>query len=136
MYRYKFQHELGRLVQNPDLRVGDSEREETGEQLRRAHAEGRLDAEEFQQRIERCYKAKTVGDLRALVVDLPGEPRQRERSFGRGPRLLPRWGAAVPILLTIFVIAAVIHHHVFWVLLPLFFVMRFWVWRRRPHFGI
>ena len=41
---------------------------------------------EFQQRVERCYKAITVGELEELVTDLP---RQDERDEGRSLRRFP-----------------------------------------------
>ena len=59
---------------DPNLRAADADREATSERLRRHHAEGRLDAEEFQERVDRCYQAKTVGELEQLVTDLPPEP--------------------------------------------------------------
>lgn len=55
----------------PNLRIGDAEREETLERLRSAHAEGRLDADEFYGRLDQAYGAKTYADLDALVLDLP-----------------------------------------------------------------
>ena len=123
-----------RFDPDPSLRVGDAEREQTADRLRRSHTEGRLDAEEFQERLERCYTAKTAGELRQLVADLPGEQRAPGPFSGRrslrGWRLVPLF----PILLTIFLVSALIHGHWFglWLLLPLFFVSRFWFWRRRP----
>ncbi len=139
MYEYRFQYDAEQSGQ--DLRVGDREREQTGERLRRAHAEGRLDAEEFQERIERCYKAKTAGELSGLVADLPGEQRRSERRATLPLGLVPRWAAVLPVLFAIFLVAAVIHGHVLWALLPLLFVTRFLLWgrlwrRRRPYFGL
>lgn len=55
----------------PNLRVGDAEREDTLERLRAAHAEGRLDADEFYGRLDEAYRSRTYADLDALVVDLP-----------------------------------------------------------------
>ena len=53
------------------IRAADADRERTAERLRTAHAEGRLDLTEFQERLERCYEAKTFGQLGELVRDLP-----------------------------------------------------------------
>ncbi|MCX3062045.1 DUF1707 SHOCT-like domain-containing protein [Streptomyces beihaiensis] len=55
-----------------DLRASDADRDRTADILREALAEGRLDAEEHAERIERAYRAKTVGELEPLVRDLPG----------------------------------------------------------------
>ena len=64
------------------LRASDSDREQIAEQLRHATAEGRLSADELEQRLEALYAARTYGELDALVTDLPverhvGEPRVR-----------------------------------------------------------
>ena len=67
-----------------DLRASDAERSATVDILRRHHAEGRLDTTELEERIERCYAAKTRGELDALTADLPGSRRRRRES--RRPR--------------------------------------------------
>ncbi|MBT2367001.1 DUF1707 and DUF2154 domain-containing protein [Streptomyces sp. ISL-10] len=53
------------------MRASDSERERVAERLREAVAEGRLDMEEFEQRLEAAYTARTHGELAPLVRDLP-----------------------------------------------------------------
>jgi hypothetical protein len=55
----------------PEMRASDSERERVAERLRDAVAEGRLDLEEFEQRLDATYKARTHGELEPLVSDLP-----------------------------------------------------------------
>lgn len=55
----------------PEMRASDSERERVAERLREAVAEGRLDMEEFEQRLEAAYGARTHGELAPLVRDLP-----------------------------------------------------------------
>ena len=70
------QYFLNRIAgPDPNLRAADADRERIAERLRNGHAEGRLDMDEFQQRLERCYEAKTLGELRELVKDLPREDR-------------------------------------------------------------
>ncbi|WP_375256599.1 DUF1707 domain-containing protein [Streptomyces sp. PKU-EA00015] len=54
-----------------EMRASDSERERVAERLREAVAEGRLDMEEFGQRLEAAYSARTHGELVPLVRDLP-----------------------------------------------------------------
>jgi hypothetical protein len=54
-----------------DLRASDADRDRVADILREALAEGRLDAGEHAERIERAYAAKTVGQLQPLVRDLP-----------------------------------------------------------------
>ncbi|GGU73217.1 hypothetical protein GCM10010260_01090 [Streptomyces filipinensis] len=55
----------------PDLRAADADRERVAEVLRDALAEGRLDMEEFEERLEAAYKARTYGELAPLTRDLP-----------------------------------------------------------------
>jgi hypothetical protein len=117
---------------DPSLRAADTDREATGERLRRHHADGRLDTEELQERIDRCYQAKTVGELEQLVTDLPPEPTSEGRLHPGRMRMIP----LVPIVIAIVVISAVSggHHGHFglWLLIPLFFLFRFWLWPHRP----
>ncbi|THA28318.1 DUF1707 and DUF2154 domain-containing protein [Streptomyces sp. A1277] len=54
------------------MRASDAERERIAEILREAVAEGRLEMEEFDQRLDRAYRARTHGELEPLVRDLPG----------------------------------------------------------------
>jgi hypothetical protein len=53
------------------LRAADADRERVVEALRQHHVDGRLDAEELNQRIDRAYAAKTFGELDEVTTDLP-----------------------------------------------------------------
>ncbi len=53
------------------MRASDAERERIAEVLREAVAEGRLDMEEFDERLNAAYTARTHGELEPLVRDLP-----------------------------------------------------------------
>jgi hypothetical protein len=53
------------------LRASDADRDHVAALLGQALAEGRLDAEEHSERLESVYRAKTLGELRPLVADLP-----------------------------------------------------------------
>ena len=67
----------------PDgLRVGDAERDEVAAALREHYAQGRLDRDEFDERLERALPARTHADLRALLADLPDPSAARP---GAGP---------------------------------------------------
>ncbi|MEV5519952.1 DUF1707 SHOCT-like domain-containing protein [Streptomyces pseudogriseolus] len=55
----------------PDLRASDADREQVAEVLREALAEGRLDMEEFEERLDAVYRARTYGELAPLTRDLP-----------------------------------------------------------------
>lgn len=60
----------------PEMRASDAERERVAETLREAVAEGRLEMEEFEHRLEATYKACTHGELEPLVRDLPAPGTQ------------------------------------------------------------
>jgi len=84
------------------MRVSDADRDAAAEQLREHFAQGRLAPDEFDERISAALGAKTAGDLRRVMADLPG-PAMAQRDAGgrapsrpwpgprayRGPRLLP-----------------------------------------------
>jgi Domain of unknown function (DUF1707) len=114
------------------LRVGDSERETVGEILRQQHLDGRLDADEFQERLERCLTAKTYAELDALVADFPSPDAERDRG-GRAWGWRPRPFAFLPLAL----IAAIVVSggHLLWLAFPLFFffVLRPLLWRSWAH---
>lgn len=55
----------------PGVRASDAEREALVERLNAATGEGRLDLEEFSERLELAYAARTRAELEALVEDLP-----------------------------------------------------------------
>jgi uncharacterized membrane protein len=56
------------------LRASDADREQLVDVLKTAFGEGRLTQDEYTTRMEQAYTAKTYGELRALVSDLPGGP--------------------------------------------------------------
>ena len=84
------------------IRASDADRELVSARLRDHFAEGRLTREELDERVTAALNAKTVGDLRSLMADLPGPgpvPQQAGMPpwaaaptpvfVRRGPRLLP-----------------------------------------------
>jgi hypothetical protein len=88
------------------LRASDSDRDQVSERLRHATAEGRLSADELDQRLEALYAARTCGELDALLADLPinrslGQPRVR---LGR----LIGTVSAVTLALAVFVALAML----------------------------
>lgn len=87
-------------AESPELRCSDADRDKVADQLREHYAEGRLDLDEFQERTNAVYAAKTFGDLAPLTADLPArpvpeqpqEPKDDEEvgASGRG-RLMAMW---------------------------------------------
>ena len=76
------------------MRASDADREAVAAKLRDHYAEGRLDQDELDERVSAALTAKTVGDLRRLMTDLPEPapvaPRAAYRPQGAGP---PPWVA-------------------------------------------
>jgi hypothetical protein len=84
------------------IRISDADRERVTARLRDHFAEGRLTSEELEERITAALSAKTFGDLRRIMADLP-EPALvpppstpsppwvgRPGALAwRGPRILP-----------------------------------------------
>jgi hypothetical protein len=118
------------------LRVGDEERDAVADVLRREHVNGRLDALEFQERLDRCLVAKTYADLDDLVADLPAAATPRSR--GARAWVHRPWPGG---LVALAVLAAVVASggRVLWLAFPLFvfFVLRPLAWRPwgRGHHG-
>lgn len=55
----------------PSVRVGTTEREKAAAALGDHFAAGRLDLDEYEERVGSAYSAKTVGELATLFIDLP-----------------------------------------------------------------
>lgn len=53
------------------VRIGDAERERAATNIREHYASGRLSLEEFQQRLDAVFAAKTDMDLAKITRDLP-----------------------------------------------------------------
>ncbi len=125
---------------NDRIRVSDADRERVAARLRDHYAEGRLSAEEMEERISAALSAKTVGDLRGVMTDLPEpEPAGAPGPVGpgggmaaagwRGPGWAgPRWGGPVIVrrgprllpLALVALIAAVVLPGAGWVLFAAF----------------
>lgn len=71
--------------ERPETRASDAERERVAERLREAVAEGRLDMEEFDERLEAALKARTHGELTPLVRDLPAPGTTADLLSASGP---------------------------------------------------
>ncbi|MFD3545910.1 DUF1707 domain-containing protein [Streptomyces sp. NPDC058655] len=83
----------------PELRASDADRERVVERLRDAVAEGRLDMEEFEERLDAAYRSRTYGELEPLTRDLPGGtggPGGHPVAAPAGPGAVPGSGTAWP----------------------------------------
>ncbi len=78
------------------LRASDTDREQLVDVLKAAFSEGRLDQDEYTSRMEQAYSAKTYGELRGLVADLPGPaPSAVPYQYTRYPVVKPANSMAV-----------------------------------------
>lgn len=92
------------------LRIGDAERDATIELLGRHVVDGRLTRLEHEERVEAALRARTQGDLDALLADLP-DLDAGDRSAGRpGARRRGPWPVPLPLVLLALVLLGVAVH--------------------------
>jgi hypothetical protein len=102
------------------LRASDGDREATVALLRRHHADGRLDADELEERVTRCFAARTQGELVELVADLPSEDAAGPAGAPRlGRRLVWRPGLLFALLAVVVAASALTGWHGIWLVWPL-----------------
>jgi hypothetical protein len=66
---------------DPGLRASDADREQLVDELEQHAIAGRLTTDEFEQRTQQAYEAKTMGELDALHRDLPAVPLGQALGF-------------------------------------------------------
>jgi hypothetical protein len=110
---------------DPRLRISDADRERAMADLAMHYADGRLDHEEYDERLDAIWTARTRADLAVLFSDLPrpqvsyppAKPAQQRRRTGFRLPLLPT--------LALLVALSVLTEAPLWVLIfPLMFFMR------------
>ena len=114
-----------RTSADPNLRVSDAERTAVADRLSRHYGDGRLDQEEFNERLERAMHAKTQADLSGLLDDLP----PLEEPGTAGPPRPRHFPLRFFVLVFLIVFAAVAWHgvaHPFF-FFPFFFVPFPWL---------
>jgi hypothetical protein len=72
-------------MMNDRIRISDADREQVTARLREHFAEGRLTADELDERIAAALSAKTAGDLRHVMADLPGPAPVPPQAGHAGP---------------------------------------------------
>jgi Flp pilus assembly protein TadB len=129
------------------LRASDADRDAVAERLRQAAVEGRLDADELEQRLHTALRARTYGDLDRLLRDLPAKPVkwERQRRTAVGPAagfalvMVARTIVALAVLAVVGVVAVITA--AWWMVgLVVFLVLRSQrscrrqtAWHRPPH---
>lgn len=92
-------------------RIGHAERERAAEELSQHYADGRLDHDEYTERLDAAWTARTHDDLRILFADLPRSglvmapraavPVPRRRS-------LPLWWRVAPVLVALLLLVTLL----------------------------
>jgi hypothetical protein len=112
-------------------RAGDRDREKTAARLGQALAQGYLELDEYEQRVQAVFQTHTTGQLKQLLADLPldrirrADPRRRAARIAaarRGVRIhLGAFVAMTVIVLTVWAaVAATIGACYFWPVWPIF----------------
>jgi hypothetical protein len=60
-----------------ELRAADADRERVAATLRAHTSAGRITPDELDDRLTAVYAARTIGELRRILADLPGGPLER-----------------------------------------------------------
>ena len=127
-------------VQKTPVRIGDAERDRAIAALGDHFAAGRLNTEEFEERVDQAIRARFNDDLKPLFVDLPRtpEPAMEPRSDRQSDAHLA-WSPIVwlaPLLVVCAVVTAVILSApwLVWMFLWVFLITRL-VRHRRGYFG-
>jgi hypothetical protein len=60
------------MAYDPNIRASDADRDRAASLLREHLAAGRLTPEEFSERLNRAFAARTMGEIDSLLRDLPG----------------------------------------------------------------
>ena len=74
-----------------NIRISDADREQVTSRLREHFAEGRLTSDELDERITATLNAKTFGDLRGILADLPEPGPLGPQPGPLGPQPGPGW---------------------------------------------
>jgi hypothetical protein len=59
------------MAQGPEMRASDADRDRVAQALREHCAQGRIAVDELGERLDRVYRARTLGELEAVTGDLP-----------------------------------------------------------------
>jgi hypothetical protein len=124
------------MSEPPELRASDQQRDRAAAEIREHYAAGRLTEDEFNERLDAIYRARTQGELRALRRDLPAlntraELAERRRRL-RGEVIQQTGGAFAPFLICCVIWALAGASGSFWpawVAIPGLIVLARNVWR-------
>ena len=134
------------LVQRGSMRASDADRDQVAERLRNACMEGRITAEELDDRLRVALSARTYSELEGVVKDLPRPIRPARRRSSAGVALAGAGSAlafararpfvAVAIIVPLVVVTMAILTGVFAVW-AIWWIVGWWLFgaRRRAMYG-
>jgi hypothetical protein len=117
------------MAASASLRASDSDRDRVAERLRKAASEGRLLTEELEERLEAAFRARTYGQLDALLADLPGgrllpAPYPRSVLAPAVKSAIALAAIAAVLLVAVLIATGVFAGWILWVLVGWFFFAR------------
>jgi Flp pilus assembly protein TadB len=118
-----------RRTASPPGRAGDRDRHKAAARLGQAFAQGYLQIDEYEQRVQRVFQAHTTGEVRELLTDLPldrirrADPRRlaaRAAAARRGVNIhLTAYLAIATVVLVVWAgVAATTSASYFWPMWP------------------
>ena len=113
-------------VPDPRMRIADSDRERAMADLAMHYADGRLDHEEYDERLDAIWTARTRADLALLFNDLPRlQPAQPARPPARapGPPGARFRVPLLPVLAVLIVLSVLVEAPLFLLIFPLMWFM-------------
>jgi hypothetical protein len=119
---------------DPRMRIADSDRERAMADLAMHYADGRLDHEEYDERLDAIWTARTRADLAVLFSDLP---RPQASQPARSPARVPRGAGSrsrfpvLPVLAVLIVLSVIAEAPLFLLIFPLLWFAH----RRQGHAG-
>lgn len=129
-------------MNGPELRIGDDDREAAVTALGEHYAAGRLTKDEYDERSQRAWEARTMSALSPLFADLPRAPAHAPEpsrsTLARHGH--PGWWAGarfLPVLVVIGALVVLTHLPVFllFIALWIFFARSGRHWVHRHHSG-
>ena len=118
-------------VRPGDMRVSDAERGAVEHRLRRAHEVGQIDLNEFDERVQAAWAARTRSELERVTVDLPVPPSAVSSLSGRRRVFSDTGGGTTMRVLTILWLSILAVNLVVWGVVSLttfHAVYPWWVW--------
>jgi hypothetical protein len=109
------------MAYDPELRASDEDRDRTAGLLREHHALGRLNSDEFSERLDKTFAARTIGELEQLLKDLPRmdlyrlpdseltrQPKQAQPAVRPSGHMSGAWRSAWGVYLTVNLVCLVV----------------------------